>query len=171
MREDWNWLAGTYWYVPTPSLPAPVFSLEREGPLWLSDQTVWQITGSANGYLWGNTAVRLSPAAAGEGQQPPSAQLLTASVTPDGTVHMTFLPRDTADGAQPTVGLGRLRQDGGAWRFEMQMSVAPSPTSLLLHWAFMLQCRPGDPAWQQLPGTGQSLPDFLAAAGFPVEPE
>ena len=38
----------------------------------------------------------------------------------------------------------------------------------LLHWAYMLQCAPGDAAWQQLPGTSQSVPAFLEAAGLHV---
>jgi hypothetical protein len=61
-----------------------------------------------------------------------------------------------------------MRWRDGAWTAQMQMSITPSDDALLLHWAYMLQCALGDAAWQQLPGTSQSVPAFLESAGLPV---
>jgi hypothetical protein len=61
MFNDWQWLVGTFWIVPAGNLSAPVFATDRSDPVWMSDQTVWQITGAANGYVWGNTAARMRP--------------------------------------------------------------------------------------------------------------
>jgi hypothetical protein len=169
MFTSWQWLAGTYWYVPDGCLPAALFSRDRPRPSWLSDQTVWQITGYENGYFWGYAAVRMQPAASGATVSP-VAQYLTASVTPEGDVHMTFMPIDPDGGSPGNVGLGRMRWRDGAWTAEMQMSSPPSESTLLLHWAYMLQCGPDDAAWQQLPGTSQSLPAFLESAGLRVSP-
>lgn len=169
MFDSWQWLRGTFWIVPEENLAAPLFSLDREKPLWLSDQTVWQITDSANGYFWGKTAVRLRPATSGAEEQPPAAQLLTGSITPEANVHMTFIPLSSSGNAQATVGIGNMRWRDGQWMAEMQMSSALTPSSVLLHWAYMVQCRPGDPSWARLPGTDQSLPEFLRAAGFTID--
>ncbi len=166
MFDSWQWLRGTYWYVPAGNLTAPVFS-ERKQPLWLSDQTVWQIDDYANGYAWGSAAVRLQPTAPGAEQQAPMAQRLTASITPEGNVHMTFIPY-ASGGSAGAVGIGNMRWRDGAWAAEMQMSSPLSDKSVVLHWATMLQCKPEDEAWQQLPGTDQSLPEFLEAAGLTV---
>ena len=167
MFDNWQWLASTYWYVPAVSLPAPLFSRNRKRPMWLSDQTVWQIIGYKNGYFWGYAAVRMEPAAGGESAQP-VAQVLTASVTPEGNVHMTFMPVKPSGGSPGNVGIGHMRWRDGAWMAQMQMSSAPSDDALVLHWANMVQCGPGDAAWQQLPGTSQSVPAFLESAGLPV---
>jgi hypothetical protein len=167
MFDRWQWLAGTYWYVPAVSLLAPLFSRNRKRPMWLSDQTVWQIMGYKNGYFWGYAAVRMEPAAGGESAQP-VAQVLTASVTPEGNVHMTFMPVKSSGGSPGNVGIGHMRWGDGAWTAQMQMSSTPSDDALLLHWANMVQCGPGDAAWQQLPGTSQSVPAFLESAGLPV---
>lgn len=165
MFDNWKWLAGTYWYVPAACLRAPLFAGNETKPVWMSDQTVWQITGYENGYFWGNVAVSLAPEVSSEPPQP-TAQVVMASVTPEGDLHMTFMPADGSGGSQATVGIGRMRWRDGAWAAEMQMSTTPSDGTVILHWAYMLQCIPGDAAWEQLPGTSQSVPDFLASAGI-----
>jgi hypothetical protein len=168
MFDNWQWLRGTYWYVPTENLTAPIFSLERKPPLWLSDQTVWQIDDYANGYASGSAAVRMQPTTPGANQQSPRAQFLTASITPEGNVHMTFIPYESS-GSAGSVGVGHMRWRDGMWTAEMQMSSPLSDKSVILHWAYMLQCKPEDEAWQQLPGTDQSLPEFLEAAGLTLD--
>ena len=97
----------------------------------------------------------------------PVAQRLTASITPEGSVHMTFIPLNSAgDGS---IGIGNMRWRDGAWMAEMQMSAPLGSDRRVLHWAYMVQCKPDDRAWKQLPGTNQSLPDFMQAAGFTVK--
>jgi hypothetical protein len=165
--DNWKWLVGTYWIVPPGNLSAPLFSSDREEPVWFSDQTVWQITGAANGYFWGNTAALVRPPGTGE-DAVPAAQRLMASVTPEGRVHITFVPVDSDGDTAEVIGIGNMRWRDGQWMAEMQMSTPFGASGQLLHWAYMVQCTPEDAAWQQLPGTDQSLPEFLEAAGFTV---
>jgi hypothetical protein len=169
MFDNWKWLIGTYWYVPSSTLLAPLFSSDQAQPQWLSDQTVWQITGYENGYFWGNVAARMLPVGTTSTQQAPSAQRVMASVTPGGKLQMTFAPVDTSNGAAAIVGVGEMRWDQGMWLTEMQMSAPSANNAFILHWSYMLQCKPGDPAWGKLPGTEESLPEFLSAAGFTVD--
>lgn len=168
MFDSWQWLVGTFWIVPAGNLSAPLFASDRDQPIWLSDQTVWQITGHANGYFWGNAAVRMVPATQGSEPSSPVAQRLTASITPEAGVHMTFIPLATKGDAQGSIGIGHMRWRDGAWMAEMQMSAPLGSNQRILHWAYMVQCKPGDAEWQQLPGTGQSLPEFMKAAGFTI---
>jgi len=165
MFDNWKWLIGTYWIVPEANLAAPVFASEGD-PIWLSDQTVWHIVGSANGYFWGDTAVRMVPPPASGQESKPAAQRLTASITPEGNIHMTFIPVDSADDAEGPIGIGNMRWRDGSWTAQMQMSAPFGSDRQVLHWASMVQCTPDDPEWERLPGTSQSLPDFMQAAGF-----
>jgi hypothetical protein len=173
MFENWQWMVGTFWIVPPGNLGAPVFAAGGSDPVWLSDQTVWQVTGAKNGYFWGNTAARMRPPGTGE-DAAPVAQRMMASVTPEGNVHITFIPvasdgGASDSGAEAIIGIGNMRWREGAWMAEMQMSAPFGSSGRVLHWAYMVQCTPDDPAWQHLPGTSQSLPEFMEAAGFTVE--
>lgn len=168
MENDWKWLEGTCWYVPEESLTAPMFTSDGAHPVWMIDQTVWQITDYRDGYFWGNAAVGLQPALAGSEPGAPGAQRLLGSVTPEGNVHLTFIAAGSADDQPPTIGLGVMRQREKEWMFEMQMSNTAN-SATVLHWAWMAQCVPGEPAWEHLPGTDGSLPEFLAAAGIAAQ--
>jgi len=168
MSDRWSWLAGTFWIVPEANLAAPMFSTSGGDPVWLLDQTVWQITGYADGYFWGNTAAQMMRRPEGDDDATPSAQLLTGSVTPEGSIHMTFVPLSSTGGGSNVIGIGNMRRRDESWMAEMQMSTPVGSTQLVLHWAYMVQCTPDDPTWHQLPGTTQSLPEFLRAAGFHV---
>ncbi|OZG69738.1 hypothetical protein BTA51_29375 [Hahella sp. CCB-MM4] len=167
-KEDWSWLAGTFWYVPELYLPAPQFSPDGEPPIWMSDQTVWQITEYEKGYFWGNCAVSVTLAEDAPANDTPNGLCLTGSITPDGRVLMSFMPINPAGSALATSGFGVTTLRETEWVFEMQMS-ANQNGSLLLHWAYMYQCRPGDAAWEELPGTKYSVPGFLEAAGFSTD--
>lgn len=163
MNSQWNFLEGTYWYVPTPFLPALQMNSADTEPTWMIDQTVWQITGYANGYFWGNCAVLMYEA----GTTPNAAPLpyrLAGSVTPDGKVQISFMPLNTLGAAMSVSGWGTMKQQLKAWMFEMQM--ASGLTDLVAHWAYMAETQEGEDSWDQLPGTDYSVPDFLKAAGF-----
>ena len=45
----WSWLANTYWYVPTPNLPAVLYNSKTGSQTIVSDQTVFHIERSVNG--------------------------------------------------------------------------------------------------------------------------
>jgi hypothetical protein len=167
-RGDWSWLAGTYWYVPPPDLPA--LQLDPGGSVlsWQVDQTVWHLSGYRSGYFWGVTAAlaydaREGPPAHGPGSKVSHLTLL-GTILPDGQVQITFLPGRKA--GSPTVGFGRLVQAGEAWSFGMQMSTERG-SDRLLHWANMVETRAGDPSWNELPGIGLSVPQMLAGAVYP----
>lgn len=157
----WSWLAGTWWCVPPASLPALRFDPDENTLTWRVDQTVWQITGYRDGYFWGLCAGLLRDAGEavperGPGSKPRGMTML-GSVTPEGRVHITFLP---VSRGSTILGLGRVVPHGEGWAFEMQMSTG-SGNQTTLHWAFMVRVEPGDPAWDSLPGVGLSVPEML----------
>lgn len=164
MAEDWSWLAQTYWYVPQPGLPAPRFDPRGGAPVWMVDQTVWQIEACEQDYIWGNAATLLYPRDTPEDEPRILARRLAGTLTRAGSVQIAFMPLERTGAAQATVGSGQCRQHDGVWAFEMQM--ATGATELLVHRAAMLQCRPGEAAWVQLPGTTYGVEGLLDAAGF-----
>jgi len=57
--KQWAWLADTYWYVPTKNLPAYTYSPITNKLSLLSDQTVFHISGYADGYIYGNVVAQI----------------------------------------------------------------------------------------------------------------
>jgi hypothetical protein len=114
-NDRWQWLNGTYWYVPNAYLPAIASDPASPQPLPVSDQTVYHIDIDhyQAGYFWGITAVTHQAPEASTSLSATCLQLL-GSVTPQGNLHLTFtaLPsQDLSD--QPTVGIGAMAlQDG-----------------------------------------------------------
>jgi hypothetical protein len=45
---------------------------------------------------------------------------------------------------------------------ENQMSTVAVQNVLLTHWAYMYQCKPAEPCFAELPGSGLSIAEFLA---------
>lgn len=150
-RSDWRWLEGTYWYCAAACMPA-IRTTGSDTFSWVIDQTVWFISGYADGYFWGTCSALLTPV----GQTPDASQkqdmTFFASITPQGQVHITFLSSPVST----TIGTGRTVARDGKTAFEMQMSSGPA-SSLVVHWAYMLQVQPGDPEWDDLPGAGVSV--------------
>jgi hypothetical protein len=151
--DGWSWLAGTYWYVPTPTLPAILLVNVRERrTVQVNDQTLWFIERSQSGYLIGQCAVSLNGGAF-------SYMTLVGSVTPKGDVCLSFAPVgavsiDAGSGvevASLTIGYGRLVERGGDRVFLMQMSSGSGAQSLS-HWSYMLQSTPTDASWTDIPG-------------------
>lgn len=147
--DRWDWLAGTYWYVPVETLPAILF-INGETPQTRSvqDQTVWTFTRYESGYLIGQGALSVDGGSF-------SYSTIVGSVTPDGAVLLSFSGAVTPDsaGTTPTftTGLGRMAEKDGAWAFLMQMT-SGSGASSLTHWSWMVQTKPGDASWTDLPG-------------------
>ena len=170
-EAKWNFLDDTYWIVPTPYLPAVVLAnLGTPHLVPAVDQTVWHITGCRDGYFWGVTAV-LSFTAGDDAptrgpRSKPTPLTLIGTVTPEGTVQITFVPSSSRS-SQPTVGVGRIVEHEGQLTFEMQMSTMASNSRLLAHWAYMMQTREGEPSWENLPGVGMSVEKMLAGIDPP----
>lgn len=168
-RTDWTWVENTYWYVLPPDLPALQLDPDENALSWLVDQTVWHITGYKNGYLWGVTAaVMREPGqempSRGPGSRP-SQLTLMGTVTPSGQVQLTFVPGRGSSSA--TIGFGQMVQRRGEWVFEMQMST-DRRGARVLHWANMVQTRPGEASWDRLPGVERSVPEMLEGAVYPT---
>jgi hypothetical protein len=151
--QRWSWLANTYWYVPTPNLPAVLDSSTTGTQTIVSDQTVFHITTYVSGYFWGDTVTQI-------GSLPVISSTLLGSVTPKGKVLLTFTPTDSSSSSSSTNGFGTMQRKLGRWTMVNQFTSPPS-TVQISHWANMLQTRPGLPSWINLPGSGESVPEFL----------
>jgi len=97
---------------------------------------------------------------------------LVGSITPQADIQITFtfvLPPNTPPAVNLRVsGLGEMRRVQGEWQAEMQMTTGVS--SLVTHWAYMTQCRPGQACNQELPGVRIPLQDFLGKCPCATEP-
>jgi len=188
-RTDWSWLQDTYWYVPTASLPALQLDPDKCILNWVVDQTVWHITGYREGYFWGVSSTFIQHQGQDQtiraaGSQPVSFSMF-GSITPEGRIHLTFIRQNRASSGSATVGIGRaiLHQtledtavpqkpvpQPGDWSLEMQMSSGTREETA--HWAYMTPVKPGDPAWESLPGVALSVPDMLSQCQPPrFEPD
>lgn len=152
--DKWAWIKDTYWYVPTKNIPAYTYSPLKNSLATLSDQTVFHITGYANGYFWANVVVQ-------SGSNPISCQSLVGSVTPEGKVYLNFNVLPYTPGTAPTIGFGAMVKKGGQWTMENQMSTG-SNSLQVGHWAYMLLTKPGDASWNSLPEVNMSVNSFLA---------
>ncbi len=158
---SWEFLEDTYWYVPTPYLPAIV--LVNVNPAQTGavvDQTLWHIESVENGYVIGQVASNFG---AGWGYS-----TLVGSITLDGSVSFSFTPDDPD--SQLTVGIGTMVFEEGAWFFEMQMTTG-SGAANITHWAYMAQAVPGDRAWDSLPGyPDTSIPEAFSGDSVDSQP-
>ncbi|MCP5048958.1 MAG: hypothetical protein GY940_17440 [bacterium] len=160
--EGWSWLGDTYWYVQERWLPALRYDSPENKLNWMVDQTVWHITGYRYGYFSGVAGVLVYPAGEGTADQGPRSRpvpmTLIGTVTPGGTVGLTFLPQSGS--GQITSAPGRIVEMSNQRTFEMQMA-SGSGDPLTAHWAYMFQTHEGDLSWEHLPGTDLSVPKFL----------
>jgi hypothetical protein len=157
---DWAWLAGTFWYVPAPNLPAFLLDAQQREVRPIADQTVYFISDYQLGYFWGMTALKVGPS-------PVTCMSLLGSVTPEGDVLLTFTPVSGSSDGLVTQGFGVMRERAGQWTMENQMTTGPNARFQLAHWAYMLQTRPGEASFQSLPGVNVSVPTFMQPCPAP----
>jgi hypothetical protein len=158
--DKYSFLAGSSWYVPTQTLPAIEMNLANGKISLVADQTVWSITGYRYGYFWGRTVAVFTRRVAGALKTSLSCASMLGSVTPDGRVQITFVPKGQKTALTAVRGTGALSQTPNDWLFEMQMSTGT--TSVVAHWSYMAQCKPGQACEAELPGSSLSLQQFLA---------
>ena len=151
--STWDWLAGTYWYVPVSNLRAYLSRPESRQMTPVNDQTVFHITDYRDGYFWGDTAVQI-------GDQARTCYFLSGSVSPLGNVLLTFTSRGNSKQTVVTHGSGAMCLLGNQPAMLNQMS-SGSAELQVSHWAYMLQTKEGDSSWEKLPGVNISVPDFL----------
>ncbi|TCT11792.1 hypothetical protein EDC22_103104 [Tepidamorphus gemmatus] len=137
----WSWLEGTVWYVPTANLLAIMTSADNPAVIPLRDQTVYVIDGYRDGYFWGVSRVQFAAPGAPRRVAPddddPTCNRLVGSVTPEGTLNLSFAAMDDTDRERVT-GVGTMRRRGGAWAMELQMTTGD--TVQVTHWAYMRAC-------------------------------
>jgi hypothetical protein len=156
--RGWTFLNNSYWYVPPANLEAIFSSISNGGTfIPITDQTVFYIQTYQGGYFWGSVATMLTIAGQSSSQ---NCFQMVGSVTPQGSVNLTFTP--TGSSGTPTTGLGTMRFIGKQWTMENQMSTSASGGTVT-HWAYMVQCSSGQPCMQNLPGTNLSISAMLAA--------
>ena len=156
-KTDWSFLANSYWIVPPQNLPAVISSTADGGTVIpISDQTVFYIQSYQAGYFWGKTATLFTLAGQSVG---PNCFQMVGSVTPEGSVQLSFTPTNSS--GSPTSGLGTMRFIRDQWTMENQMSTGSS-SGEVTHWAYMAQCATGQPCMQNLPGTDLSVQQMLA---------
>ncbi|MFP8874283.1 MAG: hypothetical protein VCB42_07095 [Myxococcota bacterium] len=153
-NRRWTWLEGTTWYVPERGLPAVGWSSDTEDATPVVDQTVYTIDHFEDGYFTARTTILLD----GSIRQ---CRWLLGSVTPGGRLLLTFIPV-SGDDAEVVQGFGQMRKRGGRWAMVNQMSTSTADMQLV-HSANMRRIRPGDRDYAQLPGTSESLPEFMEA--------
>ena len=159
---DWNWLQDTYWYVLPANIPALQYDPDSNALNWVNDQTVWHLTGYRLGYFWGISSTVIQK----RGGEPvgPVFYTMLGSITPEGRVHITFIPRQ----GDPVIGIGCVIEHQNQRSFEMQMSSGRNVRTA--HWAYMMRIEPGDRAWESLPGTHTSVPAMLKGGKPPESP-
>ena len=167
--SDWSWLQDTYWYVLPENLPALQFDPDNNTLTWVIDQTVWHITGYRDGYFWG-----LSATLTQQGQEDPPQHragssrvcfTMLGTITPEGQVHLTFIPSKATSSKSATIGIGCAVEHRNQWSLEMQMSSGNDERTA--HWAYMSQTQPGEPSWESLPGVEISVPEMLKGCERP----
>lgn len=141
--KRWAWLEGTAWYVPNANLLAIMTSPDSPAVIPLRDQTVYVIDGYRDGYFWGVSRAQFAapggPRRVAPDDDDPTCNRLVGSVTPEGTLNLSFAAMDGADRERVT-GVGTMRKRGGAWAMELQMTTGE--TVQVTHWAYMRACPP-----------------------------
>jgi hypothetical protein len=150
----WAWLEGTTWYVPAGGLDALGWSTDTEDTTAVVDQTVYTIDSFAGGYFTARTTILLD----GSIRQ---CRWLLGSVTRRGRLLLTFMPV-AGDDAETVQGFGQMRKRGGRWAMVNQMSTSTVDMQIV-HSANMRRIRPSARDYAQLPGTSESLPEFMEA--------
>ncbi|MFZ4774680.1 MAG: PEP-CTERM sorting domain-containing protein [Terrimicrobiaceae bacterium] len=138
--DSYDWLAGTQWYVPTANLLAYLTpGTNLSNPLPISDQTLWDITGSAAGQFTGQSTATLTIGSS----DTISTSSMAGIITPEGQVRIVFTPNGDSAGGPVTVGIGQVRDVGLGAQIEMQMLTGSESTTFATHWAYMTEIPAG----------------------------
>lgn len=141
------------WVVPPQTLLSYLYN---NGTVTkASDQTVWVISSYNQGYFFGDSYTAIDNSTL-------SQRFLAGTVTSEGKVFITFYS-GTSTSTDLVNGVGVLSvKSSGQCSFIMQMNSGQNGVSGLMHWSYMIPVNPGDPFYNNLPGTQMSVPQFLA---------
>jgi hypothetical protein len=151
--NKWKWFKDTYWIVPETGIYSIAHPLGTREFIVARGQTVFHITDYFNGYFTGAVVVKLT------GAQVTNCQYVLGQVTPEGRVYMTMYNADS--GEITNTPLGSMVRKKGKWTMVNQMT-GPAGDGTVSHWAYMVQSRPGDPTFKNLPFANESVPEFLS---------
>ena len=173
---EWSLLKDTYWIVYpeyTPAYELQGNSLATNGlpktvPPTITrilDQTVYYIQDvDPRGYFWGLFGVTLVDPSWDNGSNPQSSfGTLLSPITPHGDLIISTTTNQGSSSQPPTQNWGTgkmvwMNVDG-----QDQWTMQNWKVGSYVHWAYMIQAKPGDKYWDSLPLTHQSVPEFLAA--------
>ena len=172
---DWKVLTNTYWMVYPQNLPAfelqgnsiGTLGLPKTDPPTVSplqDQTVYYIKGyDRSGYFWGTFATEITDPSWDDGAHVQSeCGALLSPITPLGDIIISTTSDQGSNGQPPTQnwGTGKMvwMNVDGKDQWTMQNYKADG----YVHWAYMVQVKPGHRYWNDLPFSNKSVPDFLA---------
>lgn len=153
LNPDFNFipqLLNKAWIVPENSLSAFFYNgtIKQE----VVDQTIWIFNSYKNNYIFGNCYTYIGGIY--------RKLSLSASITPSKKCLFTFI-----DGSGNTFnGYGDLKymvNNNLYPYFEMQTSSGESGL-ILMHWSYMIPVTPSDELYYNVPGTGISVPEFIA---------
>lgn len=149
---DYSFLEDYYWIVPPETLEAYIYNYS--GQQKIIDQTVWIFNSTDNNYIFGDCYTSLNI---------PNETIiyssfkLVGSITNDtDRVQINF----TNSNNVTTVGSGNLSYYKNAPKksyFTMQMNKKD-----VIHWSYMIPITSSDPYYYNLPGTGETMDEFLA---------
>lgn len=141
------------WVVPPSTLLA--YSYNNGSITPVSDQTVWVFSSYNQGYFSGTSYTSINNTIL-------SQRYLIGSVTSQGKVLITFYS-GTSTSSDLVSGSGDLNvASSGQCTFIMQMNTGTNGVNGITHWSYMVPVKPGDVYYNNLPGTGLSVPEFLA---------
>jgi len=181
---NWSLLKDTYWIVVSKYTPAyelqgnslGTIGLPKTDPPTITrilDQTVYYIQDvDPLGYLWGYVGVTLVDPSWDKGSHPQTTYgTLLSPITPAGdwilstTVNQGNTALQEPSQTWATGKMAWMNVDGvDQWTMENWK------VGGYVHWAYMIQSKPGDEYWDSLPVTNQSIPEFLAPAKASWEP-
>jgi hypothetical protein len=154
--NNWSWFKDTYWVVPEQGIFAIAHNADTPSSFnVIRDQTVFHLTDYFNGYFTGIVAAKLSQA-----ESIPSCQYVLGEVTPQGAVSMTMY--NVSDGSIINQPIGNMVLVNNQWTMVNTMTAPSGAGGSISHWAPMVQTKPGDPSWDNLPYAQESVPAFLA---------
>lgn len=141
------------WIVPPQTLLAYLYDNGLSTPV--ADQTVWVIASYNQGYFSGQSYTAIDNSIL-------SQRYMIGSVTSEGKVFITFYSGSSSN-TDLVNGIGTLNiKSSGQCSFTMQMNSGQNGVSGLIHWSYMIPVSPGDVFYNNLPGTQESVPQFLA---------
>jgi hypothetical protein len=146
-------IENTIWIVPPSTLLA--YQFDAGTYTQAEDQTVWIINSYDGGYFFGDAYVGIN------GTSTLSHSKMLGSITNSGDIYITFYPTSGSPFSQLVNGIGTFRKEQGSYRFIMQMN-SGSSTEGISHWSYMININENSPYYNNLPGVGLSVPDFIA---------